>query len=101
MYEEMLGLWQTTGRTIDTSLWLHAAIVLRGTLQDWRFILRDRDYPPADKLKWLVQAPGYNLARRVAVRLARQPALPDWAAWAMGRPRANRVANGATPAART
>jgi rhamnosyltransferase len=101
MYEEMLGLWTTTGRSIDTSVWRHVAIVLRETAKDWRFILRDPDYSPLTKVKWVVQAPLYNVARRVAVRLARRPELPDWAAWAMGRPPTRPVANDATPAART
>jgi hypothetical protein len=101
MYEEMLGLWTTTGRSIDTSFWRHVAIVLRDTAKDWRFILRDPDYSPLTKVKWFVQAPAYNVARRVAVRLARRPELPGWAAWAMGRPRPITVADGVTPAART
>jgi rhamnosyltransferase len=101
MYEEMLGLWTTTGRTIDTSLLRHVAIVLRDTIKDWRFISHDPDYSPGAKVKWFVQAPAYNVARRVAVRLARRPGLPGWAAWAMDRPRAITVADGATPAART
>ena len=47
----------------------------------------------AAKVKWFLQAPGYNIARRLAVRLARRPELPAWAARAMGR-------TAATPAAR-
>ena len=93
MYEEMLGLWKTTGRSIDTTLPRHIALVIRGTAQDWRFILRDRDYSAGTKVKWFLQAPGYNIARRLAVRLARRPELPAWAARAMGR-------TAATPAAR-
>jgi len=102
MYEEMRGLYQTTGRSIDTSVPRHILIVLRDTLMDWRFILRDPDYSPSAKIEWVLQAPFYNLARRLAVRLALQPELPDWAAWAMGKPRPVPVAaGGATPAART
>jgi rhamnosyltransferase len=89
MYEEMRGLYQTTGRSIDTSVSRHILIVLRDTLKDWRFILRDPDYGLAAKIEWVLQAPLYNVARRLAVRLALQPELPDWAAWAMGKPRAN------------
>jgi rhamnosyltransferase len=101
MYDEMHGLWKTSGRTIDTSVARHIAIVGRGTLGDWRFILRDHDYSPARKLYWLIQAPFYNLARRVAVRLALQPQLPGWAAWIMGRPHPVTPAQGTSPAART
>jgi rhamnosyltransferase len=101
MYEEMQGLWVTTRRTIDTTLPRHGAIVLMNTLMDWLFILRDSDYRPWTKIKWLAQAPVYNVARRVAVRVAIRPELPGWAAWAMGRPRATDVANDASPAART
>ena len=101
MYEEMLGLWKATGRSIDTSLWRHVAIVLRETAKDWRFILRDADYSPGTKVKWFVQAPVYNIARRVAVRLARRPHLPGWAAWAMGRPHASPATADAASAART
>lgn len=100
MYEEMQGLLQTTGRTIDTSLPRHMAIVLRGTARDWRFILRDRDYSFPTKLKWLALAPAYNVARRVAVRLARGPALPTWAARAMGRTAAAPPTSDASPATR-
>jgi rhamnosyltransferase len=101
MYEEMLGLRTTTGRSIDTGLGRHVAIVLRNTAADWRFISRDPDYSPWTKVKWIVQAPVYNVARRAAVRLARRPELPGWAAWAMGRPHANPVAGDASPAPRT
>ena len=101
MYEEMSGLWKTTGRTIDTSIPRHVAIVVRGTLGDWRFIIRDRDYSVPRKLVWLVEAPFYNLARRVAVRLALRPELPGWAAWLMGRSTAARTTKEASPAPRT
>jgi rhamnosyltransferase len=101
MYDEMLGLWKTTGRSIDTSLSRHVAIVLRGTVSDWAFILRDGDYSGSAKAKWLLQAPVYNVARRVAVRLARKQEVPGWAAWAMGRPRTMPVTNDAAPAPRT
>lgn len=101
MYDEMLGLWKTTGRSIDTGLSRHVAIVLRGTVRDWAFILRDRDYSASTKAKWLLQAPVYNVARRVAVRLARKQELPGWAAWAMGRARPMPVPNDAAPAPRT
>jgi len=101
MYEEMRGLWTTTGRSIDTGLGRHVAIAVLNTLKDWRFILRDADYSPATKVKWLVQAPVYNVARRVAVRLARKPELPGWAAWAMGRPHTSVAASDPSPAAKT
>ncbi|TMC54743.1 MAG: glycosyltransferase family 2 protein [Chloroflexi bacterium] len=100
MYEEMRGLWLTTGRSIDTSLPRNVAIVVRGTVQDWRFILRDRAYSWPAKLKWLVQAPAYNVARRVAVRLARRPGLPAWAGRAMGRTAVPAPAPDASPATR-
>jgi rhamnosyltransferase len=100
MYEEMRGLLETTGRTIDTSLPRHVAIVLRNTITDWLFIMRDPDYPALTKVKWLLEAPIYNLARRMAVRLARKPELPGWAAWAMEKKRAGRVAGEAAPAAK-
>ena len=101
MYEEMLGLWTATGRSIDTGFLRNVAIVVRGTLLDWRFILRDPDYSPGAKVKWIVQAPVYNIARRVAVRLARKAELPGWAAWAMGRARTKPAVADASPAART
>jgi len=100
MYDEMLGLRKTTGRSIDTSLPRHAAVILRNTVRDWAFILRDRDYPASAKIKWFVQAPAYNVARRLAVRLAQKPELPGWAAWAMGRPRRAPLASDAAPAAK-
>ena len=91
MYDEMAGLRMTTGRSIDTSLPRHIAIVLRNTVKDWAFILRDRDYGPWTKAKWFAQAPIYNAARRTAVRLALRSSLPGWAAWMMRPARGARV----------
>lgn len=101
MYEEMAGLWKTTGRTIDTSIPRHVAIVVRGTLADWKFILRDPDYSFGRKLVWLAEAPLYNIARRLAVRLALRPTLPGWAARLMGKSTVARAPKEASPAPRT
>lgn len=79
MYDEMAGLKQSTGQTLDTGLILHGLIASKQTLKDWQFITRDRDYGPLTKLKWLVLAPFYQLARRVAIRLANGRSLPRWA----------------------
>lgn len=79
MYDEMNGLKAATGRTLDTSISYHIVWVVKSTLQDWRFILRDRAYGPRTKMKYLLQAPVYNIFRRMAVRLSNKDRLPTWA----------------------
>lgn len=84
MYEEMAGLRAATGRSLETSTLGHARIVAGETVRDWRFILRDPAYRRRAKLKWVLQAPLYQLARRTAVRLSTRDALPGWAARLLG-----------------
>lgn len=79
MYDEMIGLKNATGQTLDTSFGRHCLIILRATAGDWLFILRDPAYPPLMKLTWLLQAPFYNIFRRMAIRLSTRKQLPAWA----------------------
>jgi len=79
MYDEMVGLKAATGQTLDTPLWFHIAWVLRATVLDWRFILRDRNYRLGTKVKFVAQAPLYNTFRRLAIRLSVKKELPSWA----------------------
>lgn len=70
MYDEFAGLRAATGSPVPISrreLW---GGWLRPTLADWRFIRSDAAYSRRAKLKWAVQAPAYNILRRVAMRLA-------------------------------
>ncbi len=79
MYDEMVGLKKATGQTLDTSLRFHVAWTLKATLKDWRFILRDPAYRTKTKLKYLFQAPFYNIFRRLAIRLSVRKQIPGWA----------------------
>jgi rhamnosyltransferase len=78
IYDEVSGLNQATGRTRTATLARDIAWTGKSTLQDWRFTMRDGDYSHAEKLRWLVEAPLYNLARGVAVRLAARDHIPPW-----------------------
>src|ERR1700736_3206850 len=78
MYDEMVGLKNATGRSLDTSIAFHLAWMGKSTLDDWRFIARDSSYAPSAKAKWFVEAPFYNAARRVAIRLSVKDNLPRW-----------------------
>ena len=79
MVDEMAGLRDSIGVSLDTGLRAHARIVVGETLRDWRFIVRDRDYSFLDKLRWLPLAPLYQVARRLAIRLASHRQAPGWA----------------------
>lgn len=48
-------------------------LIVRGTLKDWRFILRDRDYSRRAKLKWSLLTPFYNYHRWSSVRSVGRP----------------------------
>lgn len=79
MYDEMVGLKNATGQTMQTAMWFHIAWTLYATLADWRFILRDRSYRLPTKAKYIVQAPLYNTFRRLAIHLSVKKELPPWA----------------------
>ena len=78
MYDEMRGLRQATGQSLDTPLRRHAAWIGNSTLKDCRFTIRDRAYSRGQKAKWLAEAPFYNLARRVAIRASSSDRAPRW-----------------------
>ena len=76
MYDEARGVRANDRRRLRTGvLWLGAATAV-GTLRDWRFIA-SQDVPPSRKLSWALGAPAYNVARRVAIRLAACDRVPD------------------------
>lgn len=78
MYDEMTGLRQATGESLDTPLARHAAWIARATWQDWQFIAKDHAYSRSEKARWLVKAPLYNAARRLAIRLSGSERVPSW-----------------------
>jgi rhamnosyltransferase len=83
MYDEFAGLRRTTGQAIPLGRRELLVGWVRPTLADWRFTLRDPAYGPLAKLKWLAQAPVYNIFRRVAIRAAareRPSGLDGWLA---------------------
>jgi len=78
MYDEMLGLRRATGQSLDTSVRRHAIWVAKATLADWRLIMRDRAYSTEDKVLWFARAPFFNVARRLAIRVAASDRTPHW-----------------------
>lgn len=79
MLAEMRGLRDSVGVSLDTPLGSHLRVVAGETLRDWRFILRDPDYSRWAKVRWLPQAPLYQVARRLAIRIASHRRPPGWA----------------------
>jgi rhamnosyltransferase len=63
MREEFAGLRKATGQGMTVSGSGAVARALKGSLADWRFILKDHDYSPSAKLKWTLLTPAYNWAR--------------------------------------
>lgn len=68
IYDEFLGLKKLGQPIPQLGLLETAKLVVKGTLKDWRFIVRDRDYSRRAKLKWAVLTPLYNYHRWTTVR---------------------------------
>lgn len=79
MVAEMRGLRESVGVSLDTPGRTHLRVVAAETLRDWRFIVRDPDYTRWDKARWLPQAPLYQVARRLAIRISSHRRPPAWA----------------------
>jgi rhamnosyltransferase len=47
-------------------------LTLKGTLRDWKYVLRNREYRIGERLRWVCLSPGYNVARWYSVWLAGQ-----------------------------
>jgi rhamnosyltransferase len=69
-FDEYVGLRKTTGYTATAGykelLWGSS----KATMQDWIFILRDKQYSPVQKIKNLIKCPFYNIGLRFAIRSA-------------------------------
>lgn len=70
MYDEARGL-RSAGLPVDDGVIRLAAATARGTVKDWMFIRRDAALRRTEKVTWLLKAPAYNVARRLAIRLSR------------------------------
>ncbi len=79
MYDEMVGLKHATGQTLDTRILSHISWIIKATLIDWIFIIRDPSYRLRSKIKYILQSPFYNAFRRLAIRLSTKKDLPIWA----------------------
>ena len=75
MYDEARGL-RAAGLAARPSVLRLAAATVAGTVGDWAFVARDRDYDRSEKLSWLGRVPLYNVARRAAILLAAVDRLP-------------------------
>lgn len=76
-FDECVGLRKSTGQTMTASLSELTLGSLRATLQDYVFILRDKDYGVLRKLHDLALAPLYNMALRIAIRMAANQKFSD------------------------
>ncbi|MGC1176995.1 MAG: glycosyltransferase family 2 protein [Candidatus Saccharimonadales bacterium] len=69
-FDESVGLRNSTGQTPMAGRKELVIGSFKATLQDYRFILRDKDYSFVRKLHDFALAPFYNILLRVAIRAA-------------------------------
>lgn len=70
MYDEAKGVRSGPGRPWNRRIpWL-LAVTIRGTIKDWAFIMKRGEYGPPAAVTWMMKAPIYNVARRLAIWLA-------------------------------
>lgn len=69
-YDEWVGLRETTGLTAKAGYRELVFGSAKSTLQDWRFLLKDREYSFSRKLGNFITAPFYNILLRLAIRAA-------------------------------
>jgi rhamnosyltransferase len=69
-FDEYIGLRKTTGYAATAGYKELIVGTIKSTLRDWGFIVRDRDYSPARKIKNFLTSPFYNLGLRLAIRAA-------------------------------
>jgi len=63
-FDEFIGLQESTGVVLYPSERSLLLGWLRPTIADWKFIVRDHEYGPRSKIKWLFWAPLYNIAQQ-------------------------------------
>lgn len=73
MYDEFAGLAAATGAAVPITRRELLVGWIRPTLADWRYIRRDHSYRRRTKFKHVVQAPAYNVLRRIAIKVAATP----------------------------
>jgi glycosyltransferase involved in cell wall biosynthesis len=76
-FDECVGLRKSTGQMMTASVRELTLGSLRATMQDYVFIIHDKDYSFIRKLHDLVLAPFYNVALRIAIRMAANQKLSD------------------------
>lgn len=69
-FDEYVGLRKSTGYTAQTDARELLIGPLKATLQDWLFLLRDKDFGFFEKMHDFFLAPAYNFALRLAIRKA-------------------------------
>lgn len=69
-FDEYVGLRKSTGYTARAGARELTVGVLKATLRDYHFLLKDQDYSFKKKVHDLVLSPFYNLANRLAIRKA-------------------------------
>jgi len=69
-FDEAVGLRENTGQTLTAGRKELVLGSLKSTLHDWRFIMRDKDYGFFRKFHDMFWSPFYNVAHRLAIRMA-------------------------------
>lgn len=69
-FDEYVGLRKSTGYTARAGLRELILGSTKSTIQDYVFIIRDKDFGFFEKLHDLILAPAYNVALRLAIRRA-------------------------------
>jgi rhamnosyltransferase len=69
-FDEYVGLRKTTGYVATAGYKELCWGSAKATMQDWIFILRDKQYSFAQKIKNLIKSPFYNIGLRLAIRSA-------------------------------
>jgi rhamnosyltransferase len=71
MVDEFHGLRSTLGHAPRVGLAPHAGAALIGTLRDAASAALDREYTPAERVRGILSAPAYQVARRLATAVGR------------------------------
>ena len=76
-FDEAYGLREATGLKQQADLRELIWGSFKATMQDWRFIRRDREYTFRQKVKGYLLAGPYNIALRLAIRRAARDVTPE------------------------
>jgi rhamnosyltransferase len=76
-FDEYVGLRKTTGYTATAGYKELFLGSIKATLQDWLFIIRDKQYGLGQKAGNFLKSPFYNLGLRLAIRSASHQKISD------------------------